>query len=64
MATKKKIVEEASDCVTETRRTPKKKKCKVVSYNKYSNVIVYLDANGKLVQTNAIKYDNSGYVYI
>lgn len=64
MATKKKIVEEASDSAVETKRAPRKKKCKVVSYNKYSNVIVYLDTNGKLIQTNTIKYDNSGYVYI
>jgi hypothetical protein len=64
MATKKKIVEETSGCVVETKRTPKKKKCKVVSYNKYSNVIVYLDTNGKLIQTNTIEYDNSGYVCI
>lgn len=42
----------------------RKKKCRVVSYNKYSGVIVYEDSKGQLVQTNAIKYDGSGYVTV
>lgn len=42
----------------------KKVKCVVVSYNKYSGVIVYRKPDGQLVQTNAIKYDGSGYVTI
>lgn len=42
----------------------RKKKCRVVSYNKYSGVIVYEDSKGRLVQTNAIEYDGSGYVTV
>ena len=42
----------------------RKRKCRVVSYNKYSGVIVYEDVKGQLVQTNAISYDGSGYVSV
>lgn len=47
-----------------SKALPRKRKCRVVSYNKYSGIIVYVDAKGELVQTNAIKYDGSGYVTI
>lgn len=53
----------STQCVkTSSRR--KKQRCRVVSYNKYSGVIVYKDSNGQLVQTSAIKYDGSGYVTV
>lgn len=41
-----------------------KKRCKVVSYNKHSNVLVY-ERDGNLIQTNAIHdYDGSGFVEV
>lgn len=49
---------------TDIKSRPRKKKCRVVSYNKYSGVIVYVNPKGVLVQTNAIKYDGSGYVTV
>lgn len=60
-------VVEAADKETPKRKSkalPRKRKCQVVSYNKYSGIIVYVDAKGELVQTNAIKYDGSGYVTV
>lgn len=60
-------VVEVADKETLRRKSkalPRKRKCRVVSYNKYSGIIVYVDAKGKLVQTNAIKYDGSGYVAV
>lgn len=60
-------VVEAADKETLRRKSkalPRKRKCRVVSYNKYSGIIVYVDAKGELVQTNAIKYDGSGYVAV
>lgn len=39
------------------------RRCRVVSYNAGSNILVYED-NGKLIQTNAIKYDGKGYVEV
>lgn len=47
-----------------SKALPRKRKCQVVSYNKYSGIIVYVDTKGELVQTNAIKYDGSGYVTV
>lgn len=47
-----------------SKALPRKRKCQVVSCNKYSGIIVYVDAKGELVQTNAIKYDGSGYVTV
>lgn len=40
---------------------PKKTKCPVVSYNKYSNVIVF-EYKGTLMQTNDYNYDGSGFI--
>lgn len=60
-------VVEVADKETPKRKSkalPRKRKCRVVSYNKYSGIIVYIDAKGELVQTNAIKYDGSGYVAV
>lgn len=60
-------VVEVADKETPKRKSktqPRKRKCRVVSYNKYSGIIVYVDAKGELVQTNAIKYDGSGYVAV
>lgn len=60
-------VVEVADKETPKRKSkalPRKRKCRVVSYNKYSGIIVYVDARGELVQTNAIKYDGSGYVAV
>lgn len=60
-------VVEAADKETPKRKSkalPRKRKCRVVSYNKYSGIIVYVDAKGELVQTNAIKYDGSGHVAV
>lgn len=37
------------------------KRYPVVSYNKYSKVLVY-NRDGQLIQTNVIAYDGSGYV--
>ena len=59
-------VVEVADKETPKRKSkalPRKRKCQVVSYNKYSGII-YVDAKGELVQTNAIKYDGSGYVTV
>lgn len=38
-------------------------KCRVVSYNPFSNIVVY-ERDGQLIQTNAIQYDGSGYVEV
>jgi len=60
-------VVEVADKETPKRKSkaqPRKRKCRVVSYNKYSGIIVYIDAKGELVQTNAIEYDGSGYVTV
>lgn len=60
-------VVEVADKETPKRKSKalsRKRKCRVVSYNKYSGIIVYVDAKGELVQTNAIKYDGSGYVAV
>ena len=38
-------------------------RCPVVSYNKYSNVLVY-ERDGRLIQTNAIDYHGEGYVEV
>lgn len=60
-------VVEVADKETPKRKSkalPRKRKCRVVSYNKYSGIIVYVDAKGELVQTNAIKYDGGGYVAV
>ena len=60
-------VVEVADKETPKRKSkalPRKRKCRVVSYNKYSGIIVYVDAKGELVQTNAIKYDGSGSVTV
>lgn len=60
-------VVEVADKETPKRKSkalPRKRRCRVVSYNKYSGIIVYVDAKGELVQTNAIKYDESGYVAV
>lgn len=77
MAKKKKIVidvdyEECAEAVAisaeELSTTDKEieaavvlKRYPVVSYNKYSKVLVY-NRDGQLIQTNAIAYDGSGYV--
>lgn len=37
-------------------------KCKVINYNKNSGVIVF-EYNGKLIQSNSVKYDGkSGFI--
>lgn len=38
-------------------------KCRVIAYNKASNVLVY-ERDGQLIQTNALAYDGSGYVEV
>ena len=38
-------------------------RCPVVSYNKWSNVIVY-ERDGQLYQTNALDYHGEGYVEV
>lgn len=38
-------------------------RCPVVSYNPFSNVLVY-ERDGQLIQTNAITYDGSGFVEV
>lgn len=41
-----------------------KKRCKVVSYNKNSHILVY-ERDGNLIQTNAIHdYDGSGFIEV
>ena len=54
---------EATNCEPEIMTAVVLRRCPVVSYNPSSKIIVYND-NGKLVQTNAIKYDGSGYVEV
>lgn len=39
------------------------RRCPVVSYNPFSNVLVY-DKDGQLIQTNDIVYDGSGFVEV
>lgn len=39
------------------------KRCPVISYNKWSNVLVY-DRDGELIQTNALQYNGEGYVEV
>ena len=58
------VVEVTEITDIKSKAHPRKKKCRVVSYNKYSGVIVYVNPKGVLVQTNAIKYDGSGYVTV
>ena len=58
------VVEVTETTDIKSKPHSRKKKCRVVSYNKYSGVIVYVNPKGVLVQTNAIKYDGSGYVTV
>ena len=39
------------------------KRCPVISYNPYSNMLVY-ERDGRLVYTNAIEYHGEGYVEV
>ena len=38
-------------------------KCPVVSFNPFSNVLVY-ERDGQLIQTNAMVYDGSGFIEV
>ena len=38
-------------------------KYRVISYMPATNVLVY-ERDGKLIQTNALDYDGSGYIYL
>ena len=60
------VEESAQDPATEEREVlcgVVLKRCPVVSYNKYSNVLVY-ERDGQLIQTNAIDYHGEGYVEV
>lgn len=39
------------------------KRCPVISYNKWSHVLVY-ERDGELIQTNSLAYNGEGYVEV
>ena len=41
-----------------------KKRCKVLSYNKKSHIMVYERDDGHVIQITASDYDGSGYIEI